>query len=145
MRRLFFRAAFKLVSPVDGTLRITQAYGARYDYYMTNFGLPGHEGIDLGGSDGAPILAAADGTIKLIAKDDGVHPYGNQVRITHSGGYETVYAHLRGFQPGLVQGDAVKAGDVIGFMGDTGNSEGVHLHLTLKKDGKIIDPTPYLP
>lgn len=136
---------FTLSLPVDSPARITQVYGANYEYYMANFGLPGHEGIDYGGSDGANIYAAADGTVKLIAKDNGVHPYGNQIRLTHADGYESIYAHLRGFKPELAQGDSVKSGQVIGYLGSTGNSTGLHLHFTLKHNGSIIDPTPYLP
>lgn len=138
---------FTLQSPVTAPLRVTQAYGARYDYYMKEFGLPGHEGVDMGGKDGDPIYAAADGVVKLIAKDDGVHPYGNHVRITHTwhaDTFETVYAHLRGFKTELVQGDTVHAGDVIGYMGSSGNSTGTHVHITLKRNGVIVDPTPYL-
>ena len=133
---------FWLLTPVTLPPRITQVYGARPEYYA-QFGLPGHEGIDYGGSDGAPIYAAADGVVKLIAKDDGKHPYGNHMRITHEGGYESVYAHLRGFVAGLVKGDKVTVGQQIGYMGSTGNSTGTHLHFTLKHEGEIVDPTPY--
>lgn len=138
-------ASFRLALPVDSPARITQVYGANYDYYMTNFGLPGHEGIDYGGADGANIYAVADGTVKLIARDNGIHPYGNQIRLIHTGGYESIYAHLRGFVPELLQGDAVRQGQVIGYLGSTGNSTGPHLHFTLKHNGQIVDPTPYLP
>lgn len=134
---------FWLLTPVTLPPRITQVYGARPEYYA-QFGLPGHEGIDYGGADGAPIYAAADGVVKLIAKDDGKHPYGNHMRISHAPAYETIYAHLRGFVPELVEGDAVKRGQLIGYMGSTGNSTGVHLHFTLKRNGKIVNPTPYI-
>lgn len=139
-------AQFTLQLPVPAPARVTQAYGARPDYYA-QFGLPGHEGIDYGGKDGDPICAAANGVVKLIAKDNGVHPYGNHIRITsvwHADTFEHIYAHLRGFKSELVQGDTVHAGDVIGYMGSTGNSSGVHLHLTLKRNGVVVDPTPYL-
>lgn len=138
------RAGFELRLPVAAPVRVTQIYGARYDYYMRNFGLPGHEGIDYGGKDGANIYAAADGVVKLIAKDDGVHPYGNHIRLTHKDGFETIYAHLRGFVPELAQGSAVKRAQVIGYMGSTGNSTGTHLHFSVKRDGAIVDPSLYL-
>lgn len=138
---------FTLQLPVTAPMRITQVYGARPDYYQ-QFGLCcGHEGLDAGGKDGDPIYAAADGVVKLIAKDNGVHPYGNHVRITsvwHADTYEHIYAHLRGFKAELVQGDTVHAGDVIGYMGSTGNSTAPHLHITLKRNGVIVDPTPFL-
>lgn len=140
-------AKFTLQLPVPAPARVTQVYGERVEYYK-QFGLCcGHEGTDYGGKDGDPIYAAADGVVKLIAKDNGVHPYGNHVRITsvwHADTFEHIYAHLRGFKAELVQGDTVHAGDVIGYMGSTGNSSGVHLHLTLKRNGVIVDPTPYL-
>lgn len=119
-------------------------FGANYDYYMKHFGLPGHEGIDYGDREGAPVFAAAGGVVKLIARDDGKHPYGNHIRITHPDGYETIYAHLRGFSTELIVGSVVYAGRQIGMMGSTGNSTGPHLHFTLKRNGQIIDPTPYL-
>lgn len=144
MNRVAGKTEFKLMYPVDNP-RVTQVYGARPEYYA-QFGLPGHEGIDYGGADGTPIYAAAGGTIKLVAKDNGVHPYGNHIRITHSHNgdvYETIYAHLRGFKSELKAGDAVSAGAVIGYMGSTGNSTGTHLHFTLKKNGGIVNPAPY--
>lgn len=134
--------SFALALPVDSPPRITQVYGANYDYYMENFGLPGHEGVDMGGSDGANIYASADGTVKLIARDNGVHAYGNHIRISHADGYETIYAHLRGFVTELTQGDSVRRGQVIGYMGSSGNSTGTHLHFSVKHNGAIIDPEP---
>lgn len=137
---------FTLRPPIDPPMRITQVYGARPEYYA-QFGLDGHEGLDMGGKDGDPIYAAADGIVKLLAPDNGIHPYGAHLRITHNwhnDSYETIYAHLRGFRAGLTLGQNVHAGDVIGYMGSSGNSTGVHVHMTLKKNGKIIDPTPYL-
>jgi murein DD-endopeptidase MepM/ murein hydrolase activator NlpD len=133
--------------PVAAPVRVTQVYGARYDYYMENFGLPGHEGEDYGGKDGDPVFAAESGTVKLIAKDDGKHPYGSHIRITHQRGndvYETIYAHLRGFVAGIVQGDKVRTGQQIGYLGNTGNSTGPHLHFSLKKNGALVNPAQFL-
>jgi murein DD-endopeptidase MepM/ murein hydrolase activator NlpD len=124
---------------------ITQVFGARPDYYR-QFGLPGHEGIDYGGRAGDPIYAAAGGAVKLLALDNGVHPYGTHIRITHAHGsetFETIYAHLSAFADGLAVGDAVRAGQRIGAMGSSGNSTGVHLHFSLKRNGAIVDPAPY--
>lgn len=126
--------------------RVTQVYGARPEYYA-QFGLDGHEGVDWGGKEGDPVLAAADGVVKLIAKDDGRHAYGNQIRLTHTVGtdvYETIYAHLRGFVTEVKQGDAVKAGQQIGYLGSTGNSSGPHLHFSVKKNGKLVNPSLFL-
>jgi hypothetical protein len=145
---------------------ITQRFLDRPGYYsqFTYWGvdgqryhLPGHEGIDIEAPLGSKVLACADGVVSSIRLDGNTNPqtmpYGNQVRIRHAGGYETIYAHL---QQVLVQRDRpVRAGDVIGLADNTGNSSGSHLHLTLKKKGAtlanetifmndIIDPTPFL-
>ncbi len=136
--------------------RITQPFGARPEFYR-KFGLPGHEGIDFQAPEGSEIYAAADGfvhDVRLDGNSDPIRkPYGNQVRIQHDGGYETIYAHLS--QAVVTRGQFVRAGQLIGLAGNTGHSYGAHLHLSLKKQGAtgsgltnyphdIIDPTPYL-
>ena len=71
---------------------------------------------------------------------------GNYVTIDHGGGMVTKYFHLRyGSIPAAIRkGAKVKAGETIGFMGNTGDSYGAHLHFQLEKDGKPIDGAPYL-
>jgi len=135
---------------------ITQEFGKRPEFYK-KFGLPGHEGIDFQATEGSEIYAAADGFVSQVRLDgntDPSHkPYGNQVRIQHEEGYTSVYAHLS--QVVVTQGQGIKAGQLIGLGGNTGNSFGAHLHFTLKKSGAtergetnfpydIVDPTPYL-
>lgn len=119
-------------------VRVTQRFGARPQYYA-QFGFPdGHEGCDFGGESGDFIFACADGIVKVIAPDDGQHPYGNQIRLVHNfegQEYETIYAHLARFVGTLRVGHLVKAGELVAYMGTTGNSSGVHLHLTCKKRG----------
>jgi murein DD-endopeptidase MepM/ murein hydrolase activator NlpD/uncharacterized protein YgiM (DUF1202 family) len=141
---------FRLKWPVDSR-RVNQFFGENPDSYKP-FGLPGHEGLDLFALSGANVYAAADGEVYEAGQPKG-HPYGLHVRIKHAGGgktFRTVYAHL---SKTLVQvGQVVKAGDMIGLADNTGNSFGVHLHLTLKIDGEqtpgypggIVDPWPYL-
>ena len=132
-------AAFSLVLPVNASATLVQRnlFGANPDNYKT-FGLSGHDGLDYAGALDDPIYAAADGKVKLVAKDTNDpknNPYGNQVRLTHEVNgetYETIYAHLNKFVPDLKAGDTVKAGQQIGYMGSTGNSDGVHLHLAVK-------------
>lgn len=159
----------KLQYPVASPVLIVQRFGVNQtgvpDFY-TRYGLPAHEGLDFGGALNEPIFAAADGTILAITPDNGLHPYGNHIRITHIVNqqvFTTVYAHLAGFVSSHVVGQRVSAGTLIGYMGTTGNSHGVHLHLTLKKSGAtarkekqfalgqwvvypndIVDPTSYL-
>lgn len=135
---------------------ITQPFGARPEVYQI-FGLPGHEGLDFQAPAGSNVYAAAAGTVSEVRLDDNIDllkkPYGNQVRIRHDDGYETVYAHLS--RALVSRGEVVEAGRLIGLAGSSGHSEGPHLHLTLKKQGAtqagathfpydIIDPTPYL-
>lgn len=147
--------AFRLRWPTQfGT--ITQAFGANPQVY-NKFGLPGHEGLDFVAPLGSEIYAVADGFVSDIRLDGNSSPmqlpYGNQVRVQHDDGYETIYAHLD--QVVVVRGQWVRAGELIALADDTGNSTGSHLHLTLKKKGTtqsgqttyphdIIDPTPLL-
>lgn len=119
---------------------ITQQYGARPEYYK-QFGLKGHEGIDFRAPEGSKIFSCTDGTVVLAQQDDGRHPYGTHIRVQY-GPYTLVYAHLSKLL--VSSGDDVKAGQIIGLAGNTGNSSGAHLHLTLLRDGFIVDPTPLL-
>lgn len=126
---------------------ITQRFGAR-PWYYAQWGLPGHEGVDIRALPGTPIYAVANGTVYLATGDEG--NYGIQVRIKHYNGYKSVYAHLQSAEVSV--GDTVEAGDVIGYADATGNAQGAHLHFMLKKEGEselgyprnIVDPTPFL-
>lgn len=68
--------------------------------------------------------------------------YGNCVKIDHGNGYATLYAHLNKVY--VANGQSVEQGQAIGYMGDSGNAYGAHLHFEVWKDGKRIDPTAYL-
>lgn len=108
-----------------------------------------HSGIDLvrEGYRLDWIVAHSDG--KIIKFQDGLgnmkgsNSYGNYVKIDHGNGYYTLYAHMR---KGLSvkNGQTVKAGTRLGYMGDSGNAYGGHLHFELWEGGNRIDPTPYL-
>ncbi|RYZ63331.1 MAG: M23 family metallopeptidase, partial [Proteobacteria bacterium] len=103
-----------------------------------------HKGLDFGGRGaglGTPIIATADGIINNPGLARG--GYGNQVFIDHGNGFKTQYAHLKaGSIPrNMRHGMPVKRGQIIGYMGNTGNSGGAHLHFNLWKDGSIINPT----
>ena len=84
-----------------------------------------HQGIDLAAPIGTPIHATGDGRIEKI---DHHHGYGNMIKITHQNHYTSLYAHLLRFQKGLSQGDKVKRGQVIGYVGQTGLADGPHCH-----------------
>ncbi|MDG2111540.1 MAG: M23 family metallopeptidase, partial [Actinomycetota bacterium] len=68
--------------------------------------------------------------------------YGNLVIIDHGGGYESRYAHQEHLT--VTAGDLVRAGDLIGSVGSTGNSTGPHLHFEVRRDGVSVDPQPWL-
>ena len=110
-----------------------------------------HKGIDLGREHimGEPIIAHSAGTIvscvswqKNNKGATGTASYGNYVKIDHGDGYETLYAHLASVK--VKKGQRVKRGEVIGTMGNTGNSYGTHLHFEVRKNGSRIDPTKYI-
>jgi len=96
-----------------------------------------HLGVDFAARSGTPVRAAGSGRV-IYAQNAG--SYGNLIKIRHSDGYETRYAHMRSFRRGMRRGKYVKKGDVIGYVGTTGRSTGPHLHFELRKDGVAIDP-----
>jgi hypothetical protein len=129
--------------------KITQYFGANASKYA-QYGLPGHDGIDIKAPQGSKIFAVAPGRVKRVQPVPDGKGYGIHVRITHADGYETIYAHL---EKTLVRvGNRVQAGTLIGLADSTGYSTGSHLHLTLKRHGEtynnwpynITDPTPFL-
>ena len=128
---------------------VTQPFGVRPEYYA-QFGLPGHEGVDIAAPIGSRIFCVAPGRVKMLHPDPAGHAYGTHVRVLHDQGYETIYAHLQSLQ--VVEGQAVQAGQVLGLADHTGNASGDHLHLTLKHQGEtldgypnnIVDPTRFL-
>jgi murein DD-endopeptidase MepM/ murein hydrolase activator NlpD len=123
----------KLMSPTKGS--ITAHFGERGPMW----GSEGHHGIDYGVPEGTPVVAAADGTVSY--NDSGA--LGNVIRVTHSGGFATQYAHLsRKVAPA---GTDVKQGQIIAYSGATGTQQnGAHLHFELWQGGGRINPAPYL-
>lgn len=117
--------------------RTASGWGWRIDpvYKIRKF----HEGMDFTAPVGTDVYASADGVIASISKE--YTGYGNSIRINHGFGYTTLYAHLSGFN--VKQGDAVKRGDVIGFVGNTGKSTGPHLHYEVHVRSSPVDPRNY--
>ncbi len=110
-----------------------------------------HQGIDISGAGnfGSPIYAAADGVVTHVLNSCPSHgsgygdrcggAYGNAISINHQNGYTTKYAHLH--QTVKVRnGQKVKKGDLIGYMGNSGSSTGAHLHYEVMKSGSNVDP-----
>ncbi len=121
-----------------GDDRITQGYKAT------------HRGIDLGKNHRTePITAHSAGVVtscvtgkRNAVGSTGVASYGNYVKLDHGDGYETLYAHLDSVC--VKKGQRLAAGEVLGVMGNSGNSYGAHLHFEVRFRGERIDPTPYL-
>jgi len=98
-----------------------------------------HGGIDIRAIRGTAVIATADGVV-MKAKNDG--NWGNLIVISHADGFETWYAHLKGFN--IKERATVKKGDVIGYVGNTGLSTAPHLHYEVRQYGKRLDPMKYI-
>ena len=108
------------VHPIDGTWKF-------------------HSGVDLAGPEGTPIVATRDGTVTAAAYHSG---NGNYVTINHGDGFSSSYLHMT--HDVVSVGQKVKAGQVIGYMGNTGYSKGNHLHFTIYYNGSTVNPADYL-
>jgi len=138
-----------LYRPIDLKFPVTQRFGENPQFYeATN----GHNGIDYGAPEGTPIKAAADGIVSRAELDTATAAnskagYGYHVRLLHSDGSMTIYAHL--VEDGILvtTGQNVKMGEVIGRSGNTGMSTGPHLHFELRTGVSLstsIDPEPLI-
>ncbi|MFH1971679.1 MAG: M23 family metallopeptidase, partial [Patescibacteria group bacterium] len=96
-----------------------------------------HKGIDIANKTSPSILAADSGVVIVAGWPDG-SGYGNRVIIDHGNGYRTLYAHLS--RVSVVAGQTVVRGNVIGQMGSTGRSTGIHLHFEVIKNGVYLNP-----
>lgn len=125
---------FLLQTPL-AVVRITSGFGVRRHPVLGYNKM--HQGIDFAGATGTPIYAAGDGVVAEASRKGG---YGNWVALKHSGGWETGYAHMSRFAPGLRRGQAVKQGQLIGYVGATGRVTGPHLHYEVMRNGAKINP-----
>ena len=116
-------------APVSGT--ITSRFGYRRSGY--------HKGLDIANSYGTPIRAADNGIV-IEAGWDGL--FGKLAKIDHQNGYVTYYAHNSSFAVSV--GDVVQKGDVVAYMGSTGNSTGNHCHFEIHKNGVVQNPENYI-
>ncbi|MFN8378895.1 MAG: M23 family metallopeptidase [Anaerolineae bacterium] len=124
---------FELRYPVENPV-VTQYFLDNPEDYIDKIKLPGHMGVDFVAPIGTPVMTAADGVVDNVANDP--TGFGNFVRIRHDtpdGRFITIYAHLS--RVDVTKGQQVKAGDVIGLSGNTGNTDGPHLHFALKMPG----------
>lgn len=117
-----------------------------FKYATTPYGKNGHTGVDWAALGGTPIYAVADGVVTIAANH---YSYGNYVQVYHgadSSGktFATLYAHMKSW-PSVSVGQTVKQGQLLGYVGNTGNSYGNHLHLEMRVNGNRINPETYIP
>lgn len=96
-----------------------------------------HSGIDLAAPTGTPIYASGDG---IVERAQWVSGYGRYVGLKHVNGFETAYGHMNKIADGIKPGTRVRQGQIIGYVGSTGNSTGPHLHFEIKVNGRVVDP-----
>ncbi len=125
------------IMPLKSKFRWSSSYGKRIDPIagVSSF----HTGTDMACPTGTPIYAAMSGTIATAGVS---RVYGNYVIIEHGNGYQTLYAHMSKII--ATKGQWVSQGTKIGLVGSTGYSTGPHLHFTVYKNGKMIDPMTIL-
>ena len=121
-------------TPINGA-RLSSSYGRRKHPILGYRKM--HAGVDFAAPSGTPILAAGSGTVERANR---YGSFGNYIRIRHTDGYKTAYAHLKSFARGVRAGAYVKQDQVIGYVGTTGRSTGPHLHYEVHHHGKKINP-----
>lgn len=121
-----------------GMQDITSHHGKTFRHPVTKK-LIHHHGIDIRAAEGTPVIATADGTV-VEASDR--NDWGNLIIIHHSDGYQTRYAHLKGFAIKAKQ--TVKKGQVIGYVGSTGLSRAPHLHYEVRLNNKTLNPLDFI-
>lgn len=120
--------------PIHGRYRLTSYFGWRGSPF--NGRRQFHGGIDMACSKNTPIYAAMEGTIVYKGWSN---VYGNYVMIQHHSGYKTLYGHMNSFS-NLKVGSYVTTNSVIGYVGTTGMSTGYHVHFTVFKNGRMVNP-----
>lgn len=128
------RRAF-LKSPIQFNYRISSRYNLKRRIKYYGYKVRPHKGTDFAAPIGTPILATADGTVIKSERRGG---NGNYVKIRHNATYDTQYLHMQ--RRNVKTGDYVRQGDVIGWIGMTGNTGGPHVCYRFWKNGKQVDP-----
>jgi murein DD-endopeptidase MepM/ murein hydrolase activator NlpD len=121
--------------PVKGGGRLSSRFGTRVHPIFKTRRM--HTGVDLAAPTGTPIYASGDGIIEKAGWASG---YGKKVEIEHVNGFETAYGHMSRIADGIKAGTRVRQGQIIGYVGSTGNSTGPHLHFEIKVNGRMVDP-----
>lgn len=123
--------------PLQRAYALTSSFGHRTS--PTDGTADFHTGQDFAAQEGTPVASASTGEVVFVGWNGG---YGNLVRIRHSGGVESWYAHLSEID--VEVGDRLQPGQRIGAIGSTGNSTGPHLHLEIRVNDEPVDPAPWL-
>jgi murein DD-endopeptidase MepM/ murein hydrolase activator NlpD len=134
-RRQELAAATPSIWPVAGWL--SSSYGTRRDPFTGARDF--HPGLDISANAGEPVIATADGRVTTAAANGN---YGNFIEIDHGFGISTRYGHLSRY--GVVEGQHVRRGDVIGHVGSTGRSTSPHLHYEIWMNGRLTNPMKLL-
>jgi murein DD-endopeptidase MepM/ murein hydrolase activator NlpD len=131
-----FLSSIPAIQPVknEDLKRMASGFGYRSDPFTKARKM--HKGMDFTAPTGTPVFATGDGVIKRA--DNTASGFGNHIVIQHGYGYETLYAHLSRYNKRV--GQHVNRGDIIGFVGSTGRSEGPHCHYEVHKDGSVVNP-----
>ncbi|GAA4777740.1 M23 family metallopeptidase [Novosphingobium ginsenosidimutans] len=122
--------------PLEGAA-LTSGFGMRTHPVLG--GRRGHKGIDLSSPIGTPIYATADA---VVTRADWFSSYGLFISLDHGAQLETRYGHLSRLN--VAEGQVVKKGDLIGYVGSTGRSTGPHLHYEVRIAGTAVNPVPYM-
>ncbi len=122
-------------TPVNGA-RLSSRYGKRKHPVLGYRKM--HKGVDFAAPTGTPIMAGGTGVITRASR---YGSYGKYIRIRHTDGYSTAYAHLSKYARGVKSGKRVTQGQIIGYVGATGRVTGPHLHYEILKNGRQINPS----
>lgn len=125
-----------VVNPITGWVHPCPSGVVSSPFGYRTFDNAFHNGTDYAAPEGTPIYAAAAGTVSYVG---GYGTGGNAVKINHGSGVVSIYMHMSAFATS--QGNSVNAGDIIGYVGSTGNSTGPHLHFQVEINGSPTNPT----
>ncbi len=127
-----------LKTPIK-VVRISSTFGYRHTHPVHGYGAM-HKGVDFSAPVGTPIYAAGNGVVEFVGWVSG---YGRIVILKHSNNLSTAYAHASRFASNLKKGSNVRQGDIIAFVGTSGNVTGSHLHYEIRENGKQINPANF--
>lgn len=131
------RVSIPSLIPITTNRGMSSSFGLRVHPVLG--GMRMHKGIDLPASTGTPIHATADG---IVSKANWSGGYGLCVELEHGANMETRYGHMS--RIAVAEGQSVRKGDVIGYVGSTGRSTGSHLHYEVRIAGEAVNPIPYM-